>query len=366
MKQSSPGIHAVTIVRQGIKDIYITVYPRPGEELPSIVDRLICLLQEQDAKVVKFDVFGAVDQSSLFMHSLKDRYGKVDWPVTWVEGSRHSGGNLAGIQVHAVSGVPVETIFLGAKPAARVFEDGFARYCILGNVLPDGSLASQEEQARQVLEKIEKALKLAGMDMSDLVRTWFYNDDILGWYDVFNTTRTRFFKQSGVSDKLLPASSAIGGKNPANAALVASAVAIKARKRGVTVREVPSSRQLPPSKYGSSFSRAVEIILPDYRCLLVSGTASVGADGKTVHGGDIDAQIAFTMEAVEAILESRGLGYPDVTRAIAYFKRPKDIPAFDEYREKRGKCAIPAATMLDDICRGDLLFEIEVDAVSKI
>ena len=86
------------------------------------------------------------------------------------------------------------------------------------------------------------------------------------------------------------------------------------------VAEVPSPMQCPAAKYGSSFSRAVEILSGDGNHLLISGTASIAPDGGTACRANLGGQIARTMEVVESILKSRGLGFADVTRATAYFR----------------------------------------------
>ncbi len=297
-READSGMHRVTITRHGVTEIYTTVCPKAGEELSSMVDELGRWLRERNAEVVKFDVLGSVDGFSLCMDSLRNVCGQVNWPVMWVEGGSCSGGAVAGMQVYAVSRVPVETIFLDSRPVARVFEDPFAKYCILGNVLPDTSSLSPGEQTSHTLAKIERVLKLAGMDISNVVRTWFHNDSILGWYNEFNAVRNDFFQARGVFDGLVPASTGVGGKNPAHAALIASAVAIQAKQNSVTVQEVLSPLQGPAREYGSSFSRAVEVAMPGYRRVLVSGTASIEASGKTAHIGDVDKQVAFTMEVV--------------------------------------------------------------------
>lgn len=98
----------------------------------------------------------------------------------------------------------------------------------------------------------------------------------------------------------------MGGNNPARAALMAGAIAMRFMNDEITVKEVPSHLQCPTCDYSSSFSRAVEISNPDYRRLFVSGTASIDPSGKTAHVGDVDAQISLTLEIVEAILKFCG------------------------------------------------------------
>jgi enamine deaminase RidA (YjgF/YER057c/UK114 family) len=117
-------------------------------------------------------------------------------------------------------------------------------------------------------------------------------------------------------------------------------------------------------QYGSSFSRAVEVGLPGSRRVLVSGTASIAPSGESVHLGDVDRQVARTVEVVEAILTSRGMTLDNATRAYVYFKYAKDAPAFQRYCDGRG-LSLPAIVAAMDVCRDDLLFEIELDAAAS-
>jgi len=363
-KHIGPGIDVMSLERSDLKELFITVNPDANEELSALINQLAQYLQEQDAKVVKMDIFGANDAFIECKKSMEKGFGQIDWPITYIEGDTCFGKKVAGIQIQSVSGVPVKTIYLNAYPIGRIFEDQFAKYCILGNIHPDNVSTSKEEQARQTFENMEKGLKLAGMDIKNIVRTWFFNKDILDWYKEFNSVRTKFYREKGIFDGLLPASTGIGGNNPAHAAIIAGAIAMQAKADNVILKEVPSPLQCPACDYRSSFSRAVKVSMPDHCRVFISGTASIDPEGKTVHIGNINAQIALTLEVVEAILKSLGMSYSDVTRANAYFKHTKDAPAFKSYCEKYGLPAARVVAAQNDICRDELLFEIEVDAIS--
>jgi enamine deaminase RidA (YjgF/YER057c/UK114 family) len=185
------------------------------------------------------------------------------------------------------------------------------------------------------------------------------------WYGGFNHVRTAFLKEHGVFDGLVPASTGIGGRNISGAALTAALFAVKAGRGAATAMAIPSPLQCPALDYGSSFSRAVELETGGLRRLFVSGAASIGIDGRSVHIGRVDAQVALTMDVVRAILDSRKMDWGKVTRAIAYFKHNKDAPAFDRYCTLQGIRDMPVLLANNDICRDDLLFEIEVDAVAE-
>lgn len=363
-RQTGRGVSIADISKGELTETYLTLRPENGKP-SSIIAKAVSALKKRGAAVVKVDMFGPLDGLSAYVDCLSRAFGGLAWPVTLVGTGPGPGAGIAGIQIHAVSGVPVETVFLDSKPVARVYEDEFAKYCVVGNVLPSKPGAPRKVQALDAFKTLEKALAAAGMALPDLVRTWFYIDDILSWYGGFNAARSEFFKKRHMAWKSAPASTGVEGGNPARAALVVSALAVSPKARGAVVRALPSPLQGPAPDYGSLFSRAAEISTPAYRSLFISGTASIEAGGKTIHAGDADAQIAFTMRVVEALLSSRGMDNSNVTRAIAYFRNMRDIPAYERYREKAGSSALLPLVMQSVICRDDLLFEIEVDAVSR-
>ncbi len=98
------------------------------------------------------------------------------------------------------------------------------------------------------------------------------------------------------------------------------------------------------------------------RRLYVSGTASIDAAGRTLHAGDVQRQVAETMSVVQAILDSRGMTWCDVAAGVAYFRRPEDAPVLGAYVREHGLPALPLAMVCGEICRKELLFEMEVEA----
>jgi enamine deaminase RidA (YjgF/YER057c/UK114 family) len=106
----------------------------------------------------------------------------------------------------------------------------------------------------------------------------------------------------------------------------------------------------------------MQLHTPDGRRLFISGTASIAPGGETVCDGDVRAQIEATMKVVEAMLDSRGMRYENVTRAIAYFKRAADAGQFTDWCKRHNQKSPPVVQVCCDICRDDLLFEIELEA----
>jgi enamine deaminase RidA (YjgF/YER057c/UK114 family) len=357
------GSHTAVLGRGDVKNVYATLWPAAGEDGASFARRLVDLLKQNNASFVKCDVFGSCGAYSGFMRELETALPPHGLPVTWVEGSGCNGSLIAGATVRCVAGIDAQTIFLGARPVGRLYEDAFCRYCLLGGIHSNAPTVMPGQQAQMTLEALEAALNAAGMDMTNIARTWFYNNKLLEWYDAFNAARTHFYKERGVFDRMLPASTGIGGKNPYEAALVAGAEAVVFKHAGASMQAVVSPLQNQAFKYGSAFSRAVEITTPQERRLIVSGTASIDEKGKTVYEGDAGAQIDHTMKVVEALLGSRQMAWPNVVRAVAYVKHPGLAKDFSQYLASSGMPKLPWITAHNEICRDNLLFEIEVDAV---
>ena len=325
----------VKLQRQHLEEWFITAPANAREKCHRVA-------RDAGAAIIAEDLFGITDSAV------------SEWPVTWLRGNPA----LPGVHLHAVKGVPVERLTFGGRVVGSVFNDGQARHCRLGGLRPARASESPAGQARATFELLEAALRDAGMTFANVARTWFYLDKILTWYGDFNKVRDEFFRKRNVFDGLVPASTGIGGTNVDGTALVAGAYAVT----GGQLTAVPSPLQCPALKYGSSFSRAVELKMPDHCRLWISGTASIAPSGETVHIGDVPGQIALTMQVVAAILETRGMSWTDTNRAIAYVRETATANRFQEYLAANGLTDLPVVTTQNVICRDDLLFEIEVDA----
>lgn len=364
-KQYGAGFESVKVLSGQVAEETVTVRPLPGEDARGTFERLAGLIRRPDAYILHVDVFGALGRHDRAIRTLQEAVGEKEIPLAWIEGADCAGADIAGVQARLVSGATVDPIRVGDRVVGGVYRVGAARFCSLGAIGPTDSGATRGEQTRTAFENLEAALVQAGMDMTHLLRTWLFLDDILSWYDELNAVRNRLFTDWKVFEGLIPASTGIGGKNSEGAALVLDALAMQSDDESVVARASPSPLQCPATDYGSSFSRAVEILTPEHRRILISGTASIEPEGKTIHVGDVEGQIDTTMKVVDGILGARGMGLADISRAILYFRNAADAPAFEKYRADAGLPHFPAITAHNTVCRDDLLFEIEADAVAE-
>src|SRR5215472_12560813 len=121
----------------------------------------------------------------------------------------------------------------------------------------------------------------------------------------------------------------------------------------------------------SSFSRGMRIDLNGLAILLISGTASIDENGKSVHIGDFRAQLRRTFQNITLLLEAEGATWHDIVRTTCYLRDiERDYEAFNEertafYKEQRLD-PLPASTGIQAIlCRPELLIEIEAIAMCR-
>jgi enamine deaminase RidA (YjgF/YER057c/UK114 family) len=348
----------VEFPHDGVKAYFITAQATE-ETMNEVFDRVSAEMAERDAKIAFQYLFGGRQFYPKAVSAIK----KLDWPLTLLHGDACSGTTITGTQFIALSGAELNPVMDGDRLVGNWYDTDDARYCLLGDIRADDLSLGREEQAQVVFEKMESLLRQADMEFTDIARTWLYLNDLLEWYDEFNAVRTRFFKERGTFEKMVPASTGIGAGSAAGEEIVCALLAVKPKHDGVKVFAVPSPLQCPALDYKSSFARAVEIDQPGSRLLTISGTASIEPGGKTVHLDDTEKQIELTMEVVHEILKSRDMDWEDTSRAIAYFKDDSEAYLLEQYCIKNNLPELPVAISHADVCRHDLLFEIELDAV---
>ncbi|QEW01837.1 RidA family protein [Microbacterium lushaniae] len=91
-----------------------------------------------------------------------------------------------------------------------------------------------------------------------------------------------------------------------------------------------------------------ELVSGQTRMLYVSGQTAMGADGRPQHDGDIAAQLALSVENLEAVLTAAGMSLADLVRLNVY---TTDVDAlFAHYGVLAGRLGAagvaPTTTML--------------------
>ncbi len=209
-----------------------------------------------------------------------------------------------------------------------------------------------------------------------LWRIWNYMADINGTaaglerYRQFNQGRAEAFEQGARS---------VVGRVPAACALgVASGPLSVAFLAGPTAAEpLENPRQVSayhyPAQYGPrspTFSRAALVYPPGQELLFISGTASI-VGHESVHLGDVVAQTRESMDNVAVVLEQAqrrsrcgGHALHDLSYR-AYVRHASDAPLVQAVMAERVGAA-PLVCVQADVCRAELLVEIEAHGVRPL
>ncbi|HTY03822.1 MAG TPA: Rid family hydrolase [Rhodocyclaceae bacterium] len=206
-----------------------------------------------------------------------------------------------------------------------------------------------------------------------LWRAWNYLSEInverdgLERYRQFNIGRYDAFVASGrLAQGRVPAACALG--TPSGPLTIAFMAGRSAPTPIENPRQVSAYNY--PASYGPrspTFSRAAFATLPGQELLFISGTASI-VGHRTLHIGDVAGQTRETLANIAALLGAANA----VTRSTpymlaelslrAYIRHAEDYPLVQAIVEEQVGRTAPVVYVQADICRADLLVEIEAMA----
>lgn len=291
-------------------------------------------------------------------------------PPTVIDGQPVGRTGLAGIQVIAVRGTTQRAVGFEGEVVGRYVETPDARLLGLadiGRAAPGPTDQDPAVEAGAAIDAAERVLEREGFTFRDVARTWYHLRDILDWYGPFNGARNAAFRRMGLigpsGDGSVPASTGIAGRNARGGWCALDLIAATAAGGGqFAMRRLHNRKQNEATEYGSAFARGMSLTLGADRYLFVSGTAAIDDHGATVHVGDFDRQATHTIEAIQALLEGAGASLADIAQAVVFLKNPADADRFRQIASRAGIDKVPPVTVVADVCRHDLLVEIEATA----
>lgn len=249
------------------------------------------------------------------------------------------------------------------------------------------------QQTMEAFENLNTALAEAGATFKDVARVWLYQGSITGMegdterYRELNRARTDFFDSHPFAIRPLAAESghviypASTGIGTLGNGLMTTCLALQTERRDVQMLSLENPLQTSAFSYPKSysvkspkFSRAMAMRIGNHVTTWISGTASI-VNAETVHPGDVEKQTEQTLTNIERLIDSANFGrlgwndagatLDDLAKVRVYVKH------HDDYEKCRAVCErrlgrIPAIYAQADVCRPDLLVEIEGVAFSPV
>jgi len=319
---------------------------------------------------------------------IRARFGEAP-PVTTFVVQPPCCGAALGVELWALGG-PGVTVQRFGRHLLAVESDGIRWiHCggIRGQLRTDGAYGESFFAFRQM----QQQLAVASVGFDQVVRTWLYVNQITSGenggqrYHQLNRARTDFYRglrlcamnrAPAAPELIYPASTGIGtsGRN-----ITMSCMALDSQRPDVFLMPLENPQQIPAYNYQAKyspqspkFSRAMAVVQGHFISTLVSGTASI-VNTQTCHPGDIVRQTEQTIENIERLiapenfarhgLPNAGATLKDIAKLRVYVKHQQDYEKCREVCERRLP-RTPAIYLQADICRPDLLVEIEAVAFS--
>lgn len=306
------------------------------------------------------------------------------------------GGQALAIEAWALGGQGVDVQF----PVTGVVTIGYdgLRWIYAGGISSASGAATAYEESASAFELLAERLAAVGATLKDVPRIWLYQGGItetemnqegqpIERYRELNRARTDFFVQQAALGQMMvspqskvcyPASTGIG---MAGGGLTISCMGLQTDRGDVLMRALENPQQTSAFDYAKrfsrkspKFSRAMAVKIGNYVTTWVSGTASI-LNSETVHVGDVAKQTEQTIDNIERLIGQDNLarhGLPgagaklsDLAKVRVYVRHLEDYQTCQEVCRRRFG-SVPIIYALADVCRPDLLVEIEGVAFSNL
>ncbi|MBT8038537.1 MAG: translation initiation inhibitor [Verrucomicrobiae bacterium] len=207
---------------------------------------------------------------------------------------------------------------------------------------------------------VDKGLCLA----DDVVRTWFFAQNVDANYAGLVTARNEVFAQQGLTDKThyIASTGIEGGSSEVSARTMMDAYAISGVKPEQITHLHAQDYLSPTHIYGVAFERGTSIAYRDRKHILISGTASIDSHGEILFPGDVIQQLDRTLVNIEALLNEAGASLGDMQVMLVYLRDPNDHGPVMEVLVERFPDT-PFECVTAPVCRPGWLIEIEGLAV---
>jgi enamine deaminase RidA (YjgF/YER057c/UK114 family) len=289
-----------------------------------------------------------------------------DAPVTWISNAAPKGRGLAGVQMLGL--VPGDDWTVRATPGSSTRHAHSSEL----DLLAAGDLRGPQSAPRLALDGMfgaaTSALERHGFEFRDVVRTWLYADDLLGVYNQLNESRDALFTAQGLihgPSWQPPASTGIQGHQRPSVPCFMELLALRRTGGGRAARTLRPKTQCEAWDYGSSFSRGMLVDLGRQTLVTISGTASINEAGSSTHEDDPVQQILATVRSIEDLLGREGSSLDAAAWTTLYVKDERTWGAWMDLRAQGRVPELRGPTVIADICRDELLVEIEATALTR-
>ena len=392
---AAEGFSSVRIGDSTRVSLMLTPHGRGGlrEQIEELLTAQHRILGRQDypMSVTSQTVFLRNPEDLDACRQILSRHYESAWPATTIVSQAPCCGAALALEAWAVGGPNTHVKHFGANTLSVDFDGNRWIYCT--GIRSPQTGEGVYQQGRILLDKMRASLTEAGTGFQQVIRTWFYLGSITEnekngsqRYKELNRARADFYQDvafqcslahPNIPQGIYPASTGIGmhGKD-----LLGSCIALETRRTDGMLLPLENPQQTPAYAYhprfspkSPKFSRGMALVLGNYITTWVSGTASV-VYSNSLHPGDITKQTHQTIDNIQRLISAENFGFhgvsqggcalTDLAKIRVYLKRPEDFSMCKAICDERFG-TIPVIYAVADVCRPELLVEIEGVAFSR-
>jgi enamine deaminase RidA (YjgF/YER057c/UK114 family) len=397
-KEINAGIGHSVVELGDARHVFAAAVPCRGvtlqEQLQDVLQTIKAIFKEEGAfgSIVMQSVFlGNIENQAECQRIIRDFYGNA-LPATTYIAQPPCEVKLLSIEAWGIGCRADEVNIERFGDEMVIARHNGIDWAHLANVRPESTAGSVYDRSLSAFRLAGERLNRAGLRFDEVIRTWLYLGNITGMegitnrYRELNRARTDFYQDMKFSagltaaewDKpVFPASTGIGTDGND---LSIGCIAIKTNRSDVVMYPLENPQQTSAFDYAHQygpespkFARAMAIAAGEYVTTFISGTASITAS-ETQHIDSVEQQTHQTLDNIEALIATDnfhchglpGLGATLGNLAIArvYIKHREDYAnTMAICRARLGE--LPIIYVVGDICRPELLMEIEGIAFSQ-
>lgn len=353
------------------------IYSAEKAEFGKMVDDLFSQLP-REGKVLRLVFFGAprdneeyVSRRAILREKMRRYYGDQEPVLAYVSQPPLNGGLVLEAHMYApdeddritykhLGAIPY--VVLEADCGKFLFAGGFH-----GDVVGEGMAQQSTEVFRQVSDLLEKEC----FPINSIIRQWNYIEQITGFdetsqhYQIFNNARSSYYAKTtwengypaatgigaNLGGLLIDLDAALFSKPDCYATAIDNKLQVAAHAYSDDVLEAAHSKKTTPK-----FERAKSMTFGGRKLIYVSGTAAIRGE-ESLTGVGLERQLHITMENIAELI-----GAAKLKMLRVYLKDKSFYKEAERLLDAYG-LNIPISYMWADVCRDELLIEIEGIAV---
>lgn len=357
--------------------IHYNIYTAEDAEFSVMVDSLLAQLPENEV-ILRLAFFGTPPSNEAYVarkinlrEKIRRRYGNCEPALSYVSQPPLN----APLIMEAHSFVPeaddrITHRYYRGLPYV-LLENADARILFAGGFQGDVINFRIEQQSVEAFRMLVDVMRLEGFPMNKIIRQWNYIEEITSFdgddqhYQLFNNARSDYYAQT-VWDNGYPAATGIGANLGGVLIDVDAAVFFRP---GCFATSIDNKLQVAAHAYSDQvleaakrkkttpkFERAKSMTFDDRRVVYISGTAAIRGEESLI-GVGLERQLHITMENIAELI-----GDAQLKMLRVYLKNKSDYKEAEMLMDAY-KLNIPISYMWADVCRDELLIEIEGVAI---